>query len=190
MIGLDEIDIDLLWQSFLNGDEKSFTLFYQHTVNRLLNYGYKFTSDKQIVNDCLQEVFIDLYLKKKKKGVKIKKIKPYLFVAIRNGIVKRLIKEKKHKSISIDDTTLEFIVEYSDEQKQISTEISREVNEKLKNAVVNLPTKQKEVVYLKFEEGLEYEDVADIMKISVESARKSMYRALLTLRKLLSNTFD
>jgi RNA polymerase sigma factor (sigma-70 family) len=188
MFGFDEVDIDQIWQSFLNGDENSFTLFYQQSINRLMQYGYKLSSDRQMVNDCIQEVFIDLYQKKKKTGVKIKKIKPYLFVAIRNGIVKQLTKEEKRKSVSIDDISIAFNVEYSDEQKQISKETSSEIIEKLEKAVVNLPAKQKEIVYLKFEEGLDYDDIADIMNITVESARKSMYRALLSLRKLLDKT--
>ena len=182
-------NIDVLWRSFLKGDDKSLSLIYKQSINGLLSYGLKFTFDKELVHDCLQEVFIDLFLKKKKVGVSIIKLKPYLFVAVRNGIVKRIMKENKYRSISLDEiqTALEFNVEYSTDQKLIKNEIVTERYEKLKETVNNLPPRQKEIVYLKFEEELDYEDIANIMKISVESARKSMHRALLSLRKQLND---
>lgn len=189
MIESPDKNIDFLWQSFVKGNNKSFTLIYQQTMDGLLRYGLKFTHDRDLVHDCLQEVFIDLYVKKKKTGKTIKKLKPYLFVAVRNGIVKRLVKEKKSRSVSLEEinNALGFNVEYSHEQQFIKQEISKETQEKLKIAVTNLPARQKEIIYLKFEEGLDYVDIADVMKISVDSARKSMYRALLSLRKLLDS---
>ncbi|WP_346863518.1 sigma-70 family RNA polymerase sigma factor [uncultured Draconibacterium sp.] len=183
----EEQSIDFLWQSFLNGDDNCFSLIYNSTVNGLLNYGLKFSMDRDLVHDCLQEVFIDLFLKRKKSGNKIQKLKPYLFVAVRNGIVKRIVKENRFRFVNLDEMndTLDFNIEYSEEHKVITSEKSTERNDKLLGAVKNLAPRQKEIVYLKFEEELEYNEIAEIMKISVESARKSMHRAVLALRNLL-----
>lgn len=190
MIKSEEKNIDFLWQSFLNGDDSNLSIIYQQSINNLIAYGLKFTHDKELVQDSLQEVFIDLFLKKKKAGTKIKKLKPYLFVAVRNGIIKRIVKENRFRSSDIDDLTshLNFDIEYSVEQNLIKNEISNDVSRKLKAAVKDLPPRQKEIIYLKFEEELEYIDIAGIMKISVESARKSMHRALLSLRKVLDRS--
>lgn len=179
--------IDFLWQSFLNGDDNCFALIYNSTINGLLNYGLKFSMDRDLVHDCLQEVFIDLFLKRKKSGNKIQKLKPYLFVAVRNGIIKRIVKENRFRFVNLDEMndTLDFNIEYSEEEKVITGEKSTERNNKLLGAVKNLAPRQKEIVYLKFEEELEYSEIAEIMKISIESARKSMHRAVLALRNLL-----
>lgn len=189
MTEYEELNIDLLWQSFLKGDDTCFSSIYQQSINGLLSYGLKFTFDRELVHDCLQEVFIDLFLKKQKIGVTIKKLKPYLFVAVRNGIVKRIIKENKYRSVSLDEinSALDFNVDYSIEHKLIKKEISTEMYEMLRDAVNNLPARQKEIVYLRFEEEMDYGDIAGIMKISIESARKSMYRAIFSLRKLLDS---
>jgi len=182
----EKINIDFLWQSYVNGDDHCLSLIYNECINSLLSYGLKFTSDRDLVHDCLQELFIDLFVKKQKTGAKIQKLKPYLFVAVRNGIIKRIVKENRLRPLNIDEINQpDFHVDYSAEQETIKKEISSEMNEKLASAVGHLPPRQKEIVYLKFEEELDYNDIAQIMGISVESARKSMHRAILALRNVL-----
>jgi len=176
-----EEGLDFLWQSFLNGDDKSFSIIYQCYIDRLLSYGYKLHSDQEIVHDCIQEIFIDLFLKRKKTGVNIKNLKAYLFVALRNSIVKKITKKRKIELLDILDN-ITFDIEYSFQDRLIDQEISEELNQKLDAAINALPPKQKEIIYLKFEEELDYEEISEILKISVESARKLLYRALFSLR--------
>lgn len=177
-----EKGLDFLWQSFLNGDDKSFSIIYQHYIDQLLSYGYKLHSDHEIVHDCIQEIFIDLFLKRKTLGVNIQNLKAYLFVALRNSIIKKVTKKRKFEMLDIPEN-INFDIEYSVQEQLIKQEISNEVNEKLKAAVDTLSPKQKEIIYLKFEEELNYEEISDILNISVESARKLLYRALFSLRE-------
>jgi len=187
MADYQENNIDFLWQSFLKGNDKCFSLIYQQSINGLLLYGTRFTSDRELLHDCIQEVFTNLFLKKKKLGDKIKSLKPYLFVAVRNEVIKRIVKENKYRFVPINEinNAMDFDVEYSTEQKILKVENSIEINKKLTAAVNSLAPRQKEIVYLRFEEELEYSDIAVIMKISVESARKSMHRTIVSLRNLL-----
>ncbi|MDO5974045.1 RNA polymerase sigma factor [Flavivirga jejuensis] len=185
-MGTYENSIDYLWKSFLNGDDKSFSLIYQHHTNALLEYGYKLCYDHELVHDSLQEIFIDLFLRRKKNRVTIKNLKSYLFVSLRNSLIKKMTNSRKFESlIDKKNTEINFNVEYSHQVNLINNEISKEVSEKLGKGITLLPSKQKEIIYLKFEEGMDYSEISNIMKISVESARKLMYRALLSLRKTL-----
>jgi RNA polymerase sigma factor (sigma-70 family) len=47
----------------------------------------------------------------------------------------------------------------------------------------NLPAKQKEALYLRYNESMEYPEIAQVLNISVESVRKQVYRALNSIRK-------
>lgn len=182
--------INFLWRSFLNGDDKSFALIYQRHIDRLLSYGNKLCPDRELVSDCIQEVFIDLFLKRKKLGVNIENLKAYLFVALRNGLIKNITKNRKFEPHEMEDgqAEIDFYVEYSFQDQLIELEISNEIKEKLSTAINCLPAKQKEIIYLKFEEELEYIEISEILKISVESARKLLYRAILSLRKVIEPT--
>jgi DNA-directed RNA polymerase specialized sigma24 family protein len=78
-------------------------------------------------------------------------------------------------------------VDYSFEDQWISNEISEETRAKLQQAIQNLTPGQKEIIYLKFEEGLGYHEIAGMLGITQESARKQLYRALLSLRHIIGN---
>ena len=179
--------LEFLWQSFLNGDDKSFSVIYQRHIYALLAYGMKLCSDRELVHDCIQEIFIDLFLKRKKVNISIKNLKSYLFVSLRNCIIKKITRGKSYDSLDTAavSESMEFNIEYSFQDKLIELEISNEIKQKLRAAIINLPDRQKEIIYLKFEEGLDYKEISAILKISVESARKLLHRALLTLRDVV-----
>lgn len=185
-----ENSIDYLWQSFLNGDDKSFSIIYRHHVKTLLEYGYKLCLDQELVHDTIQEIFIDLFLKRKKNKINIENLKSYLFISFRNSLVKKMAKKRKFENLPDEEKkgNIKFNIDYSWQDKLIKNEISKEIKKKLGRAIGELPSKQKEIIYLKFEEGMDYSEISDIMKISVESSRKLMYRALLSLRKTLDPT--
>lgn len=187
MQSIGEKNIDVLWKHFLGGDKKSFALIYQEIINGLFLYGKKFSSDRELVQDCIQEVFIEIYSMRKGKQKKIIKLKPYLFVAVRNRILKRISRESKIRVLDQEEQlpNLDLCAESGVEEKFIIQEQTEENQEKLKRAVDTLTSKQKEIIYLRFNEELDYNEISEIMKISVESARKSMYRALMALREKL-----
>ncbi|CAH8281467.1 RNA polymerase sigma factor (sigma-70 family) [Mariniflexile fucanivorans] len=182
-----ENNIDNLWKSFLDGDDKSFSVLYNQQSKKLLEYGYKLCHDHELVHDSLQEVFIDLFLKRDKKTLTVENLKSYLFICFRNSIIKKIANGRKFEKLSIrkEKIDVKFNTEYSYQTNLINEEISKEISQQLSKAINALPSKQKEIIYLKFEQGMEYAEIADIMKISVESVRKLMYRTLLALRKTL-----
>jgi RNA polymerase sigma factor (sigma-70 family) len=185
MSELKKTNLNFLWKSFLKGDDKSFSLIYQQHIDGLFLYGSKLSTDRELVRDCIQEVFIDLFLKRKKVSREIVNLKSYLFVSLRNGIIKKLTQSRIFESIGEkeDETEAPFNIEYEFQDQLIQLEISQEIIAKLQSKIKNLPPRQKEIIYLKFEEEMDYPEIAPILKISVESARKLLYRALLTLRK-------
>ncbi len=179
--------IKFLWQSFLKGDDRSFAVIYQQYAHSLLAYGYKFNVDKEIVHDALQEVFIDLYLKRDKVHIEIDNLKGYLFIALKNNLLKKILKNKRTTFEDIDtlQSDLHFDVEYSFQEQLIQLEISGETKQKLRQAINSLSPGQKEIIFLKFEEELDYPEIAKTLNITVESARKQLYRALKSLRNLI-----
>jgi RNA polymerase sigma factor (sigma-70 family) len=183
----DKTKLEYLWKSFLKGDDKSFSLIYQQHIDSLFLYGSKLCSDRELVRDCIQEVFVRLFLKRKKKSREITNLKSYLFVSLRNCIVKKAEKTRKLESIDeVDEKNGEFFqTEYSFTGTPVDLEFPKEIKEKLQQSISNLPSRQKEIIYLKFEEEMDYPEIALILKISVESARKLLYRALVTLRKTI-----
>jgi len=184
----DPGDTKILWNSFLEGDDKAFIAIYYLFINVLLLYGKKLTNDRELIHDAIQEIFIDLYQKRGKKHTPISNLKAYLLIALKNAVLKKILQNRIYDDKEADDHLFdEFNIEYSFQDQLINREISEEKHQRLQKAIVTLSAKQKEIIYLKFEEGLQYPEIASLMNITVESARKQLYRALLSLRQILDN---
>ena len=178
--------INYNWQAFLKGNEEAFTYIYKQVAANLFSYGKKFNIDEENVNDAIQEVFVDLFLKRQKINIEIQNLKAYLFVALKNNLLKKLNHRKRIPTLTLDTyNDLDFNIVYDQQEQLIFKENTTSTNDKLNQAIETLSKKQKEIIYLKFEEELDYPEIAKIMQISIESARKQIYRALKTLRKSL-----
>jgi RNA polymerase sigma factor (sigma-70 family) len=181
-------DIILLWDAFMHGDDKAFVRIYYFFIELLLSYGRKLTRNRELLYDSVQEVFMDIYQKRGKPHISIGNLKSYLFISLRNSILKKMMHDRKFDAVEQEvKKTGEFQVEYSFEDQWISNEISEGTRNKLQQAVQNLSPGQKEIIYLKFEEGLGYPEISEMLGITQESARKQLYRAMLSLRHIIGN---
>lgn len=176
----------LVWLRFKDGDKEAFAIFYNKYIDSLYHYGLKFSNDEETIKDAIHEVFLDLYIKREKNGVGPEKLKYYLLLALKRNLIKKLqAKRRFDKGIISDErqTDQEFNIEYL----LIEKEQEDEIRAKLTQAMNQLPGKQKEAIYLRFNEALDYPEIAIILGITVESVRKQVYRALKTVRDLLDN---
>jgi RNA polymerase sigma factor (sigma-70 family) len=178
-----------IWDAFLEGDDKSFAVFYFLHISRLLAYGKKFEAETEIVNDAIQDVFVDLYENRRKLSGNIENPIGYLMVSLRNNIFKKKAILRKGSTHTLSHGEVEeFKILYSFQDNLINQEINIETLNKLRRAIQNLTSGQKEVIYLRFEEGLSYQEISRIMEISVESVRKQVFRAISSLRSILATT--
>ena len=45
----------LLWKRFLEGDSSAYTQIYNRTVQDLFRFGLLYTSDKELIKDCIHD---------------------------------------------------------------------------------------------------------------------------------------
>jgi RNA polymerase sigma factor (sigma-70 family) len=173
------------WNSFLAGDKEAFAHFYNLHVEALYRYGIKLCCDSNLVKDAIQEVFLDLYLKRQKNKVNPMNLRFYLIMSLKHSLLKKL--KRSRKLIDSKDCDMLFEPVYSIETSIIENESEKEINERIQALLKKLPAKQKEALYLRFNEALEYQEIAEILNISVESVRKQVYRAIHTIRNQLNN---
>ena len=174
-----------VWSRFKAGDQEAFAVLYNLHIDRLYHYGTKLCKDNDAVKDALQELFLELYLKREKISIAPENLKFYLLLALKRTLVKKITADRKISHVL--NETADFEPQYSIEFQIIQHEKDEEVNRKVSNALIQLPPKQKEVIYLRFNESLEYSEIAGILEITVESVRKQVHRALKTVREIIGN---
>ena len=173
----------LVWTRFKTGDQEAFASLYNLHVGRLYHYGTKLCKDEEAVKDSLQELFLELYLKRDKIRISCENLKYYLLLALKRSLIKKL--QAGRKITRQFNETVDFDPEYSIEFQIIEQEKDAEINRKVLDALTRLPAKQKEALYLRYNESLEYSEIADILDITVESVRKQVHRALKTIREII-----
>jgi len=173
----------ILWNSFKRGDWEAYTSLY-HAYYRLLNnYGYKFTKDVKLIEDAIHDLFVTLWANRDNLGNPIS-VKNYLYKSIRNILFRKIKTESRFFNLQDNDESIPF--EVSHDHQLILNEEERIIQQTIKDVLHKLPARQQEIVFLRFYDGLSYEEIADIMCIHVSSAYKLLYKALDNLQQSLA----
>jgi RNA polymerase sigma factor (sigma-70 family) len=176
----------LTWLQFKDGDKEAFAILYNLHIDRLYQYGLKFSNDEDTIKDAIQEVFLDLYLKRAKNPTTPENLKYYLLLALKRNLIKKLKTKRRFNEGGISEGKFSDM-EFSPEYQMIEMEQDEETRHKVVEALNRLPDRQKEVIYLRFNEALDYPAIANLLGITIESVRKQVYRALKSTKKLIDN---
>lgn len=171
-----------LWADFRKGDRQAFEALLSQYYAMLLAYGIRLMADKTIVEDCLQDFFVELWQKRDGLG-DAKSIKAYLIASFRRRLFREKEKQNRMRITKDVSDDYDFDIEFDIETTLISKERDDENAKKLKYYINNLSKRQKEAIFLRFYQALEYPDIAQIMGINQHSAVNLIYDALKILRK-------
>jgi RNA polymerase sigma factor (sigma-70 family) len=142
----------------------------------LLQYAARITGSNERARDVVQEAFIKL---QRNGAVASEKTATWLFTVCRNGALNVCRKEKR--MMYLDE---EIIEAQRDEQPMPFEQIEqREASGFLMKILATLPPRQQEVLQLKFQNDLSYEEIAEITKTTSNSVGVLIHTALKTLRE-------
>jgi len=175
-----------LWASFRNGDNHALSLIFTENAKKLYLYGLKLTNNHSIIEDSIQDIFSDLVRNRKNLG-DTNNIQFYLIKSFKRRLQRQLQKEKRY-NLKENDQEHPFEIIYSIEHEIILEENANQKVKSLHQAIDVLTSRQKEAIYLRFTEGLDYEEISDLMNMSIESCRNLIYRTIKSLRDSLQHT--
>lgn len=163
------------------GDSLEYSKLIDTYHNMLCSYAFDLTNDKDLAQDIVQNVFINIW----KKRSKLKddfNLKSYLYKSVYNGFLNQLKTkmyvvplEKKHIDV------LNNFMEQEDEKSidRLMTIVKREIE--------NLPPKCKQTFLLSKEEGLTNIEIAEYLNVSIKSVEAHITKAFTILRKSLGD---
>lgn len=175
-----------IWNLFRSGSDSAFDYIYQKYFDKLYNYGCQFTQNQSLVEDTLQDLFIELKLRCEHLS-QTDKILPYLYSAFRRKIIRFRAKQSRFKEIDSEDL---FSIIAGADEFIINDEEERENHLRLQKALNELPENYREIIYLFYYENLSYEEIQAIQGFTnIKSARNLLYKAVNTLRKRITIFF-
>jgi RNA polymerase sigma factor (sigma-70 family) len=180
----DEIQ---LWEQFCKGDKQAFDKVWTFWFPILFKYCNRFTDDRSLVKDVLQDFFIELFTSRSRRS-NIQHLKSYLMIAVRRKLLKVISQQKARYTEGLgDDERYAFYLDISADHPIIHKQELHNRQQVVQHIINGLSHRQREAVYLYFFEGLGYESIAEIMSMKeVKYARTLIYRALDEMRDVFT----
>lgn len=175
-----------LWHSFKSGDYDAFVAIYRRYFKILVTYGSRFTTDKTVLEDAVQDLFVSLWRRRDRLGNldDVENLKFYLLRAMRNQMIRNCSQNLFDQAEEID-SFLDYLIELSAEQLAIDAEAQRGLQEKVRLSIAGLSPRQREAVNLRFYQGMNLDQTASIMGISKQVVSNMLSKAYSVLRLAL-----
>ena len=165
----------------LNGDVNRFAVIVKEYQNIVANLCYKLAGDKLDIEEVTQQVFVELY-----SALPRFRYESRLSTYIYRITVNVASKEVKHNSkIVTYDATLER--NNADHQTSREEEVMKdEQHRKLHQAIGRLKHEQRTAIVLYAFNDFSYNDIADVMQISLSKVESLIFRAKKNLKKMMT----
>lgn len=179
---LQQFDAKGVWNGLREGSEVSFTRLYNQYFDDLCRYGGRITGDKELIEDSLQDLFVEIWKTRKTLPV-VHSVKYYLLKRLKRKIIRKLIDKRKVPIVNNILEEYNFKIVFSLESDLISRQFSKEQQRRLLKALNKLTRRQKEAITLRFFDGFSNKEVAALLSMNTKSVRNLIYRAMLTLKR-------
>jgi RNA polymerase sigma-70 factor (ECF subfamily) len=176
-----------VWVNHKDGlTEETFSKLLEEYYPILFNFGVTFCDDKDLLKDTLQDLFLSIW--ENRTRLEIEDTKNYLLKSLRNNLYRNM---RSQKNVSVDDGgSLDFFgYESSIEKIIITNETAFQCTLQLEALIAKLSDKQREVVFLKYYQGLSNEEIAHILSVNKQSVANSVHRIITILREKLPAYF-
>lgn len=169
----------ILWQAFREGDRQAFEKLLHVYYRPLFHYGTKFLKDRDQLNDCVQDLFVDLWERRTYLS-DVRNLKLYLFTALRN-----LIFKEKKRHLNWEELPEEWEESETDsfiENRIIVEETELQKQTQVQKTLIQLTRRQQEILHLKFYEELTNEQIAEVLGISRPAVANLLFQSIRTFR--------
>ena len=174
---------EIKWvKNIQKGDHASFKELFQEYYFLLTRFAWRYVKSKAVAEELVQDVFADIWEERESWEIE-GSLRAYLYKVVKNNCLDYLKHqkiEKKYDSRWMDqkkNTTIEF----QDELRE------REVKNAIEQAIEALPPRAQMTYKLHRFDGLTYEEIGEVMNISVKTVESQMTRTLKKLREHLSH---
>ena len=189
---LNEQTDEQLVSSYLNGNNVAFDTLLRRYERKVFTYIAYSVKNEEVAQDLFQDCFMRI-ITKLHSGLYTEngKFASWVMRIAHNLIIDYHRQNQSLVVFSNDEAEYDLLndsniaLEYSREKEIIDKQVLQDV----KALIKKLPANQREVVLMRFYEGLSFKDIADTTGVSINTALGRMRYALINLRRL-AEKFD
>lgn len=179
-MSLDKLNFQEILEQLVKGDEKSFDQLFTHFYPGLVRYARSLLSYAgNEAEDIVSDVFCSIWINRESLQIR-DSIASYLYRAVKNKVINHY---KKGKLSVVDIAEAAHDVDVQSHQLPDQLMSFKQFNERINYLVGQLPEKTRIVFMMSREEGLSYEQIAEMMDVSINTIKTHMFRAIRFLKE-------
>jgi RNA polymerase sigma-70 factor, ECF subfamily len=169
------------------GDHEAFRQLVERHQNAVVGTVAKMLGNHSEAEDIAQQVFLRIW-KNAKRYRPDAKFTTYLYTITRNLVFNETRRKSRKKEVSADanEENSHHLIEANPESKPDSALLQVELQAAVDAAIAALPEAQRLAVVLRNYEQLSYEEIAEVLDLSVSAIKSLLFRARTSLREALS----
>ncbi|MCO6485104.1 MAG: sigma-70 family RNA polymerase sigma factor [Saprospiraceae bacterium] len=171
---------------YLKGEEKAFEILLERHKNKIYTSIYLFTKDRTLADDIFQEVFIRIIdtLRKGKYNHEGKFLQWAMRISY-NLCVDYFRRGKRRPVVSpTEDFDIFDVLQQPDLNAEESI-MRSQTHDRIRTLVNLLPEEQREVVILRHYADMSFKEIAQLTRVSINTALGRMRYALINIRKMV-----
>lgn len=172
------------------GDQQAFAELVELYKDKVYQISYRMVGNVHEAQDIAQEAFLRAYMNIETYDVD-RKFSTWLFRIVTNLSIDRLRKKKPdyYMDQEVDGTTgltLSSQIAATDELPEDQV-ITYELQDWIQGEILNLPSKYRSAIILKYIEDLSLKEISDVLDLPIATVKTRIHRGREALRKRLSN---
>ena len=186
MKGYANCSDDMLVQAYMEGKDSAFDELLARNQQQLFDFILALTRDKDKADDLFQETFIRAIVKMKDGQYFTQgKFLYWLMRIARNLLIDDVRKQKKEQAVNISDDELLTVIDcghpYKSREDML---VAEELSGHMRQLMDLLPDEQREVVLMRYYQGLQFKDIAEITNVSINTSLGRMRYAIRNMRRM------
>lgn len=170
---------------FTMGNIEAFDYLYSIYYSRLQYFVHGMIKIKSDTEEIVQDVFVKLWINRASVK-KYKSFESYLFSIAYNSALEYLRKKTTEKKYVEYVKSIQVVPIESTTENQLDIKI---FNQKLEEAINNMPPRQREIFQLKHKENCTYKEIAKKLNISINTVENHMVKSHHFLKKELQKYY-
>ncbi|MCO4294299.1 sigma-70 family RNA polymerase sigma factor [Solitalea sp. MAHUQ-68] len=175
------------WSLLVEGERQGLYECFDIFHDDLYRFGLSLYKDQELIKESIQNLFIELWQMRDKLS-EVTNIQQYIFTIYKRIIYKAYndkFRQNCDPSISIENIDERLLVQNSYETILVNNQTNEHKKQKLLQALEKLSPRQKQIIQLRYFEGVSFQEIAQITSLSERTVYNTLHNAIKTLRETL-----
>ena len=172
---------------YVDGDNRAFDELLARTQEKLFTYIMFVVRDHDVADDVFQETFVKVIVKLQQRQYSDTGKFSFWLTRIAHNVIMDRYRAQRNEHIveptqdnDLSNLSGDTVLDTYRESEIINEQVLRDV----KKMMNNLPTPQREVVYMRFYQQLSFKEIAELTGVSINTALGRMRDAIINLRRM------